>query len=290
MNFPDLFTQLGIPFRASGHEHCRPGWLQVDCPRCAQHQHWRLGVHLATGASHCWACGRVPLAEAIREATWASWGQVKELLAQVPRQARARLERPPGKLVLPPGLGPLLGCHRDYLASRGFDPDQLAARYGLQGIGIAGGKYQWRVFIPIVHRGELVSWTTRCLHDQGLRYVSAAADQERLPHRDLLYGEDLCQHAVCVCEGPFDAIALGPGAVATFGLAYSRQQVLRLARYPLRIVCFDKERAAQQTARRLCDALSGFPGKTRNVVIETGKDPATATEEERQQIRKLMEE
>ena len=107
-----------------------------------------------------------------------------------------------------------------------------------------------------------------------------------MPHKSVLYGADHARHAVVVCEGPIDCWAIGPGAVATLGTAYTQAQALALARYPVRAVCYDAEPDAQRRAARLCQTLAAFDGTTVNVVLETGKDAAAASKAEVAELRK----
>ena len=53
----------------------------------------------------------------------------------------------------------------------------------------------------------------------------------------------------------------------TLGVGYSRAQLLRISKYPLRAVCFDSEPAAQERARQLCEELGDFV-----CVVPTARD------------------
>ena len=201
------------------------------------------------------------------------------------RAANARTGefRPPGD------RGKLLSCHRKFLRSRGFDPKEIAERWGVQGIGPLGGRYAYRIYIPVHQGTRPVSWTTRAVGEDGLRYDSAPPDRETVPHRSLLYGEDQAGHAVLIVESPVDVWAAGPGAVATFGTAYTRAQVLRLAKFPARYVCFDSgERAGERAGRKLVRELEVFPGDTYRVELKTGKDPSRVSKKELESLRGLL--
>jgi hypothetical protein len=193
-----------------------------------------------------------------------------------------------GTLRLPGGREPLLPQHRAYLAGRGFDPDELVRLWGLEGIGLGSLAYAWRVFIPIYSNDEIVSWTTRSISDKhDRRYRTAPATDEAISCKKLLYGADYARAAVIVVEGPADVWRIGPGAVATLGTAITQAQVLQLANFPTRAICFDNEPAAQMRARRLSDALAGLPGETVNVVLDA-KDAGSATGEEIQELRRAF--
>jgi DNA primase len=189
-----------------------------------------------------------------------------------------------GRYTPPRGCQPLLAAHRKYLCSRGFDPDEIIATWGVQGIGVAP-KLGWRLFIPIQYKGELVSWTTRAIGTSGLRYISASYTEEAISHKHLLYGIDMVAHAVAIVEGPTDAWGIGPGAVGTLGLSWTPEQVKLMTSFPVRVVCFDNTPNAQARARKLADILSLYPGETYRVCM-SGKDPASSPKQEIREFRK----
>jgi DNA primase len=133
--------------------------------------------------------------------------------------------------------------------------------------------------------GETVSWTTRAVGTDPRRYISAAPEQEKVNHKTLLYGEELAGHAIVVVEGPIDAWAIGPGAVAIMGLHTTPEQIHRIGSHPLRAICCDNEMAALHRAERMACVLQQFPGETYIVQLETGKDPAEAEQGEIDEIR-----
>lgn len=282
MTVTEALQELGLDYREGGqHHHVNHGWVGVDCPRCSPGAlKFRLGIK--GRAATCWQCGPVPLLAALHELTGRPYGELKLLLGDPdppPKQ-----ERPRGALKVPEGLGPLLAPHRRYLEDRGFDPDELVRLWHLGAYGVHH-RLAWRLFVPVTRGGRCVSWTTRNLRDAGRRWVGAESDEEAEPAKAGLYGEDYPRHGVVVVEGPSDAWRVGPGAVATFGMAYTRPQVLRLSKYPVRAVCFDREEAAQAQARRLCRELAACGGKTVNVVLEAD-DPGSARPREIRELRR----
>ncbi len=285
----DVLQELGVPYRDAGqHHHVTRGWLGVDCPYCSPESgKFKLGINLVGLFASCWTCGARPVTRALADVVDLPERRIRELLADVAPAVRLPEPRRRGKLVLPVGVGPLLPAHEAYLRARGFDPDALARLWGVRGIGL-DPRVPWRVFVPITLRGEIVSWTARAISDRHpLRYVNAAAGEERVSAKTLLFGADHARHAVVVVEGPFDAMRIGPGAVATMGVSYSRAQLRQLARFPVRAVCFDAVPDAQRRARRLCADLAAFPGRTDNVALLTGKDAADAKPSEIRAIRRL---
>lgn len=293
MRFTDILHEYNIDSRQGGqHHHVTEGWIGIDCPHCSRDsKRFRMGYNVATGRLHCWVCGPQNLVNTLHEITGESYSKLKELTGSLER-VQLLPARHTGKLKLPEGIQPLGKAHRRYLESRGFDPDELAELWGVQAISLAA-KLSWRLWIPVHQRGVLVSWTTRSIANASAgmplgRYISAPKGDSAVPLKSLLYGEDFVMYGVIVCEGPVDVWKIGYGAAATLGVGYSHEQLVRIGRYPVRCVCFDAEGKAQARARKLCNNLSVYPGKTINIVLESGKDPGEANKQELRELRRLI--
>lgn len=281
-----ILEKLGIDFRRAGEsKHVTQGWIGVVCPFCGQGTtNYGMGMPLNGFVARCWKCGSHPLPKALQALSGAPWAAIKELLSGLSRTAWKPVERL-GRIELPLGLGPLLKPHRTYLRGRGFDPDSLAMLWGVQGIGLASS-LSWRLFIPVTYLGVVVSWTTRSLVDDGIRYLSAPPKMEALPHKSLLYGEDMVTTSIIIHEGPADVWATGPGSVATFGDVPTQAQISKMSKYPRRCVCFDSEPEARRRAQALCAQLAVFTGVTERAEMESSKDPGGADSRELAELRK----
>jgi len=270
----DILDELGISHRGAGHRDVRQGWVGLACPWCGRGgDKFYLGVNLASGYAACWACGHHRLGDVLAEASGRPLRDVLPLLKELDRDWRLPEAKPRGRLGIPLGVGPLLPAHLWYLKRRGFNPNGVVSIWKISGIDHAA-RLPWRLWIPIIWRGETVSWTTRGIGNRTSRYVSARPDEEALPAKDLLYGADMAGGSVVVVEGPLDAWAVGPGAVATLGVGWSAAQAAALGRYARRTVCYDAEPAAQRRARALAEELKMLPGETAVARLEHGKDPA----------------
>jgi hypothetical protein len=273
MELKEVLQQLEIGTAPPGHDHNRPGWLNTDCPWCSPGwSHYRLGFNLRYNYCNCWSCGRHDIAAALVELSGKTYREINHLLKDVDRSIQVeKVKR--GKLNIPDFVEPLQDCHKNYLKKRGFNWKELVKLWEIKGIGLSH-ELSWRIFIPIIQNGSMVSWTTRSISDEHEgRYVSAGPSRESVNHKDTLYGLDYCRHAVILCEGPTDVWAIGPGAVCSFGTGYSVGQIERLSTYPVRVVCSDNERTAQKTAAAICRNLEVFPGETYNIRLSC-KDPA----------------
>lgn len=288
MTFKEILQQFNIHFyEGEGDKHSRPGWIQIECPWCGKNSgKHHFGFNMAHNYGNCYRCGYHRTIEVVQALTNLPWDKCRELLSEMERDHGKNAPRR-GRLLLPPGIGPLDIAHWNYLTGRKFDPITLVELWGIQGIGCTG-RLKWRIYIPIIHHGEVVSWTTRSISSSKThRYISAAAEQESIPHRELLFGEDYCRHTVVICEGAFDVFRIGPGAVATFGLGFTKAQLVKMSQYPTRVVCFDNEYLAQKRAERLARELEKYPGRTYNAQLSS-KDPGEATEEDVQTIRTMF--
>ncbi len=289
MNIQAILDEHDVPFRRHGeHHHVTSRFIGVDCPWCGKDSgRFRLGISTDGTYSVCWSCGYHRIGDTLVELTGQSWSVVRQWLDGLDKAPgfASKGRSPTGAVSLPSGLQALNGPHRRYLEGRGFDPDRLARLWGLRGIGLAAN-LSWRIWIPIQRDGETVSWTTRSIGSEGRRYINARPEEEKVPAREMLYGQDYCRHAVVVCEGPTDVWRLGPGAVATMGLGYSRRQAELIGAHPTRAICFDADPGARRRARRLAAELSPLPGETHVVELESGPDVAEADQEEVDQIRR----
>lgn len=281
MKFTEILQELNIPYKESGDKHCTPGFINITCPWCLGHCH--LGYNLSKNYFNCWKCGSKRTIEVLQYITNKSYEECKDLIGNL-QSYIPKNEKVIRKLVIPEGVKPIGLAHYNYLKSRKLDPIEICTLWKVQGIGM-NNKLQWRLFIPIVYKGEVCSWTTRSISNEvSNRYISAPLGGEKLEHKKLLYGEDFCRNCIVICEGVFDAWRIGPGAVATFGTSYSKAQVLKMVKYPVRVVLFDKD--AKSKAKELAELLSVYSGQTHNIILDS-KDPGEASDSDIKLIRKL---
>ena len=285
MSIEEVLDDLGVEYLRSGHHHCRPGWIQLDCPFCGKNtQRYHLGWNLSLNYANCWKCGgHHPVSVLI--SLGINHQRARQIAGGLMSEDIVKHERPRISLHVPAGICNLLPPHCRYLRSRGFDPKEVARIWNVQGIGIAH-RLSWRLFIPIVLNQEVVSWTTRTIGTKATRYISASAEQEKINHKHLVYGEDYCRHSIIIVEGPADAWRVGPGAGALFGTAYTTAQIKRLIQHPYRYIVFDSSKDAQNRAEELADQLSVFEGTTEVVELDA-EDPGSADPKEIKRLRRM---
>jgi len=215
------------------------------------------------------------------------YGELKDLVGNLSTNSSVSIKfEGRGKVKRPIGVGRLWKQHIQYLQRRGFTKED-ARLWGLKGIPVSIG-FNWRIYIPIFYNGIEVSFTTRSIKDTlEMRYISAKESDEVYPHKKVLFGEHYARDAVIITEGPFDAMRIGPGAVATCGTTYSIEQVADMVKYPTRVVCFDSDPEAVARGNSLANTLSLYEGDTYVVTLDA-KDAGSACKEEIAELRQTF--
>jgi len=282
----ELFENLHIQ-----HDARETGWLRVRCPFCrgrdAEKQY--AAFRADTGLFFCWRCGRHPSGEALAALASIPLHDARTLLREHAARALPR-ETAPSTLrcKLPKGASPMLPEHKRYLTQREFDADEIAAIWGVQGTGPLAD-LNWRLIIPVYAGGELKSWQARALlKSQQPRYIAAPPSMGSSP-KQLIYGADLALGAVVVVEGVTDAWRIGPGAVATFGVGWTKTQALLLSRYQRVSILFDAEEEAQISARKLAAEIAAISGRDVTVLEPERGDPAEMSAAEVVEVRTYLQ-
>jgi hypothetical protein len=277
----------GIPFDTEG-KNCSPGWVQIQCPFHPDSNHG--GFRLLDGAYRCWKCGWHSIENTIIALENCSYTQACRRLIDYdsPEIPNISIRTPVTKkstLEWPKGIGDMTKIHFDYLRHRRFDPDYLQKRYGLLGAG-PYGDYKYRLIIPILVDGQMISFQGRDVTEtQELRYKACKKENEVIDHKNVLYDMDNAKETAIIVEGVFDAWRLGDGAIATFGTAIRRHQVLEIIRRFKKVfILFDSEPPAQQKARQLVTELN-IHIEAVNVKLHVKGDPADLPQDKADQLK-----
>lgn len=280
----DLLQRHNISVAGPDDPHYRLGWTNTKCPFChGQKNH--LGIKNDFSRANCYKCGKKDVLYALRLLTKENLDGLKQIQAFATPDRSQSIARY-GQYTPPPGLVALSQRDRAYLRDRGLDVGRSVQRYALRSIGPFTGLPKG-IFIPITFNSKPVSWTIRFRESvDGQRYKTASDDQKSMSEKDILFGAETCTNTIIVVEGFFDMANIGDGAVCTFGLAYTQEQVRLMAGYPRRIICFDNSSDAQQVASRLAGDLAVFPGETLQVTLDAD-DPGSARPEEIKELREF---
>lgn len=299
MRTEDLFKVLNINYVTEGYKHCRPGWINMECPFCTGNPGAHLGFSLEQEYFHCWRCGGRPLIETLSRLSGLPTGQIRQLLRQY--GGRSRISTSSLKVIprmkafrFPSGCGPLLTPHSQYLCSRGFDPQKIKYEWQLQGTGpialLDGQDYKLRIIAPIQWNNKIVSFQGRAISSTAeAKYKACPKNRELIHHKHILYGkqEKWGDTGICV-EGITDVWRLGPKAFAVFGINYLQQQVKEIVRHFARVaVVFDDDPQATKQANKLIAELRMRGIEAWRIDIE--EDPGGMSEDDaRHLVREII--
>lgn len=274
-----------VPYRLTG-ANVGAGWVGINCPFCGD-SNFHGGIR--GNAYTCWKCGTHSIFALIKEITGESPSGIYEKYDDTDaftekiqrRQASASSIILPGDRENP--------VARKYLTKRKFDPDYLEMKYKLTYTGMLGD-FKYRIIIPIFKNKELVSFQGRdYTGKQEIRYKTLPIEKSVINAKHVLYNEDFVRPDIIgVCEGPFDAMRLGDGFVATLGTKVSEEQVRLLSKYKKVYIVFDPEKEAQERAKNLADRVAVLGAKVYIVDTELDHDPGDMTENEVKDLRSFM--
>jgi len=297
MRIIELYQDYKVDFVTEGYKHCREGWVNTACPFCTGNPGHHLGYNIDENYYKCWRCGHKFPDQVISSLLGISYSKAKALINQYGGIAKgskhtvkkAKVNLKPFKY--PTGQLKYLPAHIKYLESRGFDPEQLTAEWGVTGTGLVAKvdeiNYSKRILAPIMWDGTIVSFQTRSLStDAEVKYMACPQERELIEHQTILYGKNFQKKMLCV-EGITDVWKLGDRAFATFGIDFTTFQVRWMKKLCDEIiVLFDPDPQAIEQANKLVDILLYKGLKARKVHID--QDPGSMSQEEANYLVKQL--
>jgi DNA primase len=179
----------------------------------------------------------------------------------------------------------LFDIHREYLASRNFDPVYIFAKYKLRCNGPLGN-FRLRLIIPFYERKRLVTYTTRDVTNKArIPYIHCSKEKSILNPKDTLYNIDTVEDTALILEGVTDVWRMGDATVATMGDKWTVKQMRLLRNLKRGFVLYDAEEEAQENARRLAKNLSITVPEVHVLELGIG-DPADISPDDAKSIRK----
>jgi len=289
INVASLCDDNGIEHRTNGT------FEQFHCPFCYKNDGaFGLGYSLTTGGWTCFRCGKLNGWETVAALLNISIHQAADVCKRYETPTRTRLPSDDplqanvgrvSTVKLPYGTGPMQVRHRDYLRSRGFDPDALERDWGLCGTGPVG-PFAHRIIIPIEQYGKLVCFQGRDI--TGLspkRYKSCPDRLAAVDIKNCVYGLDRVKgDTIVIVEGAAKVWRLGSPACATFGATVTDAQLLLLKRFRRRCIIFDGDDTGREKAAELAARLVMFDGSVFCYDLPDGVGPDDLSEEEAGEI------
>ncbi len=291
MKIIELYNDYNVNYQTEGHKHCRPGWVNSPCPYCPGNPGLHLGYSLEDNYFKCWRCGWHPTDQTLALLTRIDIQEIRRIIKQYggrplksKRPEKKTSQTRPHKL--PTGTGDLTTSHIQYLRKRNFDPIKLAAEWGLQGTGPISKldklDFKHRIIAPIFWEDRQVSFQTRSLSSHSkVPYIACPMNRERIQHKHILYGNQEKWKSTGICvEGITDVWRFGSAAFATFGIEYTRQQILAIINTNFKriAVIFDDDPQARIQADKLIGELR-FAG-IEALRVDIVGDPASMSQED----------
>jgi hypothetical protein len=312
LRLQQLFGEVGVsnpgqPYVAEAYTDLRTGLRRerrsqsgeeytVRCPYCDDRRR-----HLSFGhrwidkpfLANCYhGCltgpdGRVRRAELRRRilgGTFLPASSVASADKPVPEaQAPAGIDGPQPEVRFPGTAIPLNHLPPDhharlYLHGRRFDPEELAARYGVAFCSTSENYMAvGRIILPVAMDGKVVGWQGRWPDDEKNSDRPKYYWPPVTPKRKFLYGFDTARlyRTVVLVEGVTDAWRVGTNAVAIFGKSLSNQQRQLLVEHwgsGAIVILLDADAAADAAA--IANELEPLmPGRILPVLLPAGLDP-----------------
>ena len=267
MNIIQLYKDFNVPFATEGHKHCREGWVNTTCPFCTGNPGMHLGYHLTDNYYVCWRCGWKATNKAIALLIHVSEKEAKEIARKYGGKSHVKsavtVRVGQKKFRLPPSTAPMNDRHKRYLTKRKFDPEVIEKIWDVQGTGpislMDGISFSHRLVIPIYWENRIVSFQTRDITAKhSLRYITCPEQREIVKHKHIFYQAIPTKDSdACICvEGVTDAWRFGYGAIATFGIKYTKYQVREISkRFKKVFVVFDDDPQAIKQSEKLTAEL-----------------------------------
>lgn len=205
------------------------GWISLKCPFHNDHSD-HLGFNPDSGAFSCWRCGKKP---ALLFVQTILHGSNKEALSVYQKYLKkgggssfiSNRKITPAASVELPGYD-FTSAERKYLESR--DLWRLREYADFRSGGLVGD-WAYRIVIPVVRNGIVVSATGRAINkEMNPRYWTLPSSREVTHHKHIFLGMDHVEDFAVVVEGPLDAIKGGPGFMASFGVNLTDEQLCAL--------------------------------------------------------------
>ena len=284
-----FLTDQKIDFRTSGANIGRNFIGIRVCPACGDRK-FHLGVSKKTANFHCFKCSsKFWLFDYVVEQYKCTRQEAKRICfpyldfnkSGVDEQV---LERP-SRIKLPLGATQNFPkAHLKYLEKRGFSFETIQ-RFSLSACHMLS-TYKYRIIIPVLYDGKMVSFTGRAIAGQDPRYLHSPNEDSVIPVKQCLYNIDLATKHTIICEGAIDCWRLGTGSVATFGTKFTNRQlnVLRKNGCEKVTIIFDPDKGGRKATKELVTALDMIGIDAESYTLRD-KDPGDLTEDEALDLR-----
>tara|TARA_R110000744_G_scaffold151931_4_gene265673 strand:+ start:16672 stop:17583 length:912 start_codon:yes stop_codon:yes gene_type:complete len=267
----NLFENVLGKSMTSGNE------ATFTCPYCNHHKK-KLVINIITQKWHCWVCGVKGVgAERIFRQV-GSHGRVKELHMLTGVKRKVDNSKEVEHVSLPLEFKPMVDGNANnpefrnaakYLKSRGVTKTDVL-RYN---IGYCdSGQYKGMVVIPSYDSfGILNYFVGRAYYESDFKHKNPKTSKDVVGFELLInWNED-----INICEGVFDAIALGENSIPIFGKFLPKSLRSKLRQNKVKRVNIVLDSDAKSESIKLCEYLQSENIDVRIIEMQDDEDPST---------------
>lgn len=271
-------------------KNTQPGWISIRCPLCDDHSN-HGAFNIDGGYYYCWRCRSSSVPWVIHNLLKVDYTKAVSIASDYDTAHAGHVElreRHHAKHVDIPG-GPMEPRHRKYLLNRGFSRSTIR-KYDLRGTP-RNGRLAHRIVIPVYYGGQLVAWQARTIVNGSPKYLSSRVEESVYDVKQILYNLDNCPfRRAIITEGVTDVWRLGDHACATFGMGYSREQVLLMGeRFDEVHILFDTGIEEEKRAEELAVELGGIGVHAEILSLDSTKDPGDMTPEQVRDLKQSLD-
>lgn len=265
MNFIKLFEDYKINYSTKVNK----GWVNITCPYCDD-KTFNGGFNVSGDYYHCWKCGGHLFRNALSKVLLIPLDNIDDVIKNYQGREsilyRLNDKKIPKASILELPSNSFTTEERKYLLNRNFSPRILKNKYGVVGGGISG-KWKFRIIIPLIVGGRIVSWTGRSILPKEKinelkipRYKNLSIEESVINPKNILFNLDNATgDEVVLTEGAFDVMRLGDGFICSFGTELTQEQIFEIKnRFKKIYIMFDNEIEAQKKARKFGLQLSSI--------------------------------
>jgi len=248
-----------------------------SCPYCNHHKK-KLVINIVSQKWHCWVCGVKGVgAERIFKQIGAI-GKIGELHSLTGVKRRVDKEKQVDHVSLPMEFTPMINGSSNnpefrnaakYLKSRGITKTDVL-RYN---IGFCdSGQYNGMIIIPSYDdQGMLNYFVGRSYYDSDFKHKNPKTSKDVVGFELLVnWSED-----ISICEGVFDAIAIGENSIPIFGKFLPKILKMKIKQNNVKRVNIVLDNDAKSESIKLCEYLQSENIDVRIIEMKDDEDPST---------------
>jgi hypothetical protein len=243
-NAVQFCTDYNIEYSLTG-KNVSNGWVGIH-DIYEKDTSFHMGINPAKAYVYSWKSGWHPLHKVVSDLLGVSTKQAQDIVKQYSSDAYYEQILNKKRFIISEDT--LKKSHMRYLRKRGFNATYIRDKYDLRSIGT-------RIVIPVYYNNKIVSYQES--ETRYKFYKSCPKDMAIINYKDILYNVDnSTEDFVVVVEGILDVWRMDDNCVSTFGISYTKNQLVLLTkRYKHVIIMYDNEPEAQRQAKRMAVEL-----------------------------------